>query len=166
MKKTILLFLLSIFYLNVSAQLQRHILGQELGKTTKSEALSSLESKGAHLEVMGGDDVLVLKDISFGGFSWTYVFMTFYNDILLNVLFSDSPDSIYNEEAREKKYQKLSTKITKKYSSYLVKDDLDGKDFSDNITIVSIFNKHSRICLGYLDLKLDSIKREKENNEL
>lgn len=113
MKKTVLLFLLSFFYLNASAQLQRHILGQELGKTTKSEALSSLESKGAHLAVMGGDDVLVLKDISFGGFSWTYVFMTFYNDILLNVLFSDSPDSIYNEEAREKKYQKLSTKSRK-----------------------------------------------------
>ena len=166
MKKTVLLFLLSFFYLNVSAQLQRHFFGQELGKTTKSEALKSLESKGAYLTNIGGNEVLYLSDVRFGGFSWDFVTMSFYNDVFSKILFSYGRESYANDEEREDKWLKLTMKFKEKYSIYLKRDEFEVKSFIDSMTFVAMHNVQNSISLGYADLKLENERFAKEEDEL
>lgn len=166
MKKTVLLFLLSFIYLNASAQLQRQILGQELGKTTKSEALSSLESKGAYLYTYKGEESLYLDNIRFGGVYWKMVMMTFSNGILSSVMFADSPDSYYNDEERDNKWQKISTRFTEKYSNFFKEEKLDEIRFEDGKTFVSVSNQKGVVCIMYFDAKLLLEEKRKEDEEL
>ena len=166
MKKVVLLLIMLVLVLNASAQLQRQFWGQELGKATKSEVLSSLESKGAFLTNISGSEVVFIKNVRFGGFSWGMAVFYFCDNILCRVMFSDFSDSYVNEEQCEIKWKELTKKFSIKYSEYSKRNEIDCKSFGDDKTVVMIICKNNTVCLGYSDFELENKRMDNEDDEL
>lgn len=87
MKKILFVFLL-LFGLTIQAQVQRNFWGLELGRSTRSEVKSFLSSRNLQFEdnFSGFDAIGVtdLKELPFGGYSWSVSFI-FYNNILYHI---------------------------------------------------------------------------------
>lgn len=67
MKKLILLFIAIFFSLNITAQIQRKFIGQELGVSKFDNVYTSLERKGVFIQKISFDTIM-LKNTRFGGF--------------------------------------------------------------------------------------------------
>lgn len=165
MKKALLvLTFLMLFLMTMSAQIKRTIMGQTLGVSTKEEVYNSLKSKGAFLQTVGGEELVFLSDVRFGGVPWDNMSFAFYNNLLCSVSVVDLSSTGVSGMTREK-WKAVSEKLESKYHDYpCVKKD-EGVFYEDDATsVVMVFIKGS-LMLMYSDVKLRKEKSAKEDEE-
>lgn len=80
MKRIWVLLLSLLLCLNVSAQIQRQFFGLQLAKSTMQEAWDCLSKKCDNIDCQ--DNIIIVKDMRFGGYQWPFAFFSFYDDEL------------------------------------------------------------------------------------
>lgn len=168
MRKTLILFSL-LFVLSAQSQIQRSIMGYTLGKTTKTELIKSLKSKGKQiLKTKVDDDAIKVKHMKFGGIMWPDIFFTFYNNRLCAVNFIETEESI-SQENIDLHWSNIKNNLRYKYSSYLIKDTGEELGYNDNKTKIwtSCLYRRGYKCISllYCDDYLMDIKRNKDSED-
>lgn len=96
--RNILIIFSLLFVLSAQSQIQRSILGYTLGKTTKTELIKSLNSKGKQIsKTKVDDDAIIVEHMKFGGIMWPNIFFMFYNNRLCAVNFIETGESLSQE---------------------------------------------------------------------
>lgn len=162
MKKLILLFIAIFFSLNITAQIQRKFMGQELGVSKFDNVYTSLERKGVFIQKISFDTIM-LKNTRFGGFLWDRVYFEFSNNILMAVTFVDKEYN--NKQDVEHKWETLIENLKRKYNSYILSENNDSISFDDDKTRV-MMSKEKYFCLSYTDNVMFIKLMESEKNEL
>ncbi len=159
--KRFLLFSFFIFSsLILTAQIQRRILGQTIGVSTKNEVFESLQDKKAYYHNVNGYEAVCIDNTRFGGYCWGIVCFLFYYDKLSHVLFtSPEGDSI-------KIWSDLKETLSTKYKEYIVEDEEDNQTYIDRYTILSTHYRNGRAALCYGDKELVKARGDDENDEL
>lgn len=163
--KKILFTLLLLFGLTVQAQVQRNFWGLELGRSTKTDVKSFLNSRGLeYSQNLGGFDVISVESeegISFGGYSWTPSFQ-FYNNILFRVTLFQLHTGItasgeYYEIDTKFMFYNLRSKLSNKYGN--LENPLNIQSQTqyvrrDFYTVVDMLLDDGNLILSYYDRKL------------
>ena len=161
------LFILCLVPSTASSQIQRKIWGLELGRSTRENVKAFLSSNGLEYEEgFGGYDGIAITDLrnlGFGGYSWTPVF-NFYNNILYEVDLSRS--NLEFDTSTGKEYVidtkaiffDLKGKLSNKYRNYEeVQTDKPNSLYvvRDNATVVILeLIDNKTLSLEYVDRKL------------
>ena len=164
MKKIILVFAFVLCSLIGSAQIQRTIMGQTLGVSTKKEVYNSLKDRGAFYVNIRGEEQLLVKDVRFGGFSWEIMSFSFYNNILyqVTVMDLDKDSSIISQE---EKWNSISQKLESKYHNIISNKEENKISYSDGSTLVMMTKFFDTVSMLYGDMKIIDSKNNKEQNE-
>ncbi len=163
MKKIALIILCLTCSMMLSAQIQRNILGQTLGVSTKDEVYSSLLSKGAFFENMMGEEAIFVKDVRFGGYPWSVVMLFFYNNVLYKAILVDSSDDITIDA--KKKWTQITNLLDTKYSKYKHIEEELNKSYGDLHTFLVISIASGQVSMMYSDVELEFKKSNKEASE-
>ena len=165
MKKSSSLLLLMLLSLSVHSQIQRNFWGLELGRSTKADVKSFLNSRGLeYSQNLGGFDVISVESedgLSFGGYSWTPSFQ-FYNNILFRVTLLQFHTGItatgdyYNIDTKFM-FHNLRSKLNNKYNN--LENPLNGQTQNQYIrrdlyTVVDMLLDGGNLVLSYYDRKL------------
>lgn len=151
MKKLLIFSVFIAFCLTISAQIPRNFYGATLGVSTKSQTIKALLAQKASIAV-NGEDYLSVRNVTFGGVAFDNLYMSFYDDVLYRITFSDKDGMGYS------KSRGLIDSYTSKYPTYRYFLDGEGAMFDDDITQILI----SEDYLGFTDMKL--AEREKQDN--
>lgn len=172
MKKTLLLtFLFSLFYAPISfGQIQRKILGLELGVTTKQDAINILTQKGFKIN-QEYEYFIINGPISFGGNEWDGIMVNFQGEKLLSIFFMDGAKNKFNEQSiLVNSWETLKLKLKRKYSEYFYKEDVEKnlQFFSDENTEIMLSYSTTPLLLAlcYVDKTLQESKSNEEDEEL
>ncbi len=145
MKKLLTITLFLLLVLPTNAQINRNIWGFTLGKTTKTQVINFLNSKGYKYETSRGFlyeasnyiDIIELNTtnyISFGGAFWNKVEIYIIDDILYDMRFIRNNE---NQFDAHKSFESLKYKLNQKYAAY--KQDLGiSATYDDNKTCIYI----------------------------
>lgn len=132
MKRIISIVLLLVCVLTASAQIQRNFLGFTLGVTTKTQVYNYLKTHHYKFTKQTYEDGYQVENVSFGGYHWTALFITFYKNKLSSVSFYDS-DDFKPQELLEANYKYLSSSLDNKYYLYLSEQSSNEKHYTDGI---------------------------------
>lgn len=146
-----LFVLLMIFVgLTCHAQIQRQFFGLELGNTTKSSTIKTLESKGYHVESLSNGG-LMIANVDFGGRAWSGVGFTFYKGTLAEVKFI----KMKKNTNLKLYYEYLLENLITKYSDYFFAELSSQGDvfFADSNTALAVVYSHNpeSVTLLYQD---------------
>lgn len=164
MKKIILVFAFILCSLIGSAQIQRTILGQTIGVSTKKEVYNSLIDRGAFFVNIKGEEKLLVKDVRFGGFSWEIMSFNFYNNILYQVTVMDL-DKDKGIISQEEKWNRISQKLESKYHNVISNKEENKISYSDGSTLVMMTKFMGTVSMLYGDTRIIEAKDIKEQNE-
>jgi len=171
MKRHIYLLVLLFFVnLGVSAQIQRHFFDFELGVTSMSKVFNYFKNQGNDVYQPHNDALMVAK-VRFGGNSWGYAIFTFFNDKLVEVIFSES-DERSSKEMIETLWDTFNTRFYNKYSEYydISISTENTKFFFDSNTalMIGFYNNKTEtsLMIRYYDNKLHDAKSKSEEDEL
>lgn len=128
MKKYIILTLFALcISLCVSGQIQRNFFGCTLGKSSKSQVIKILKSKGYKLTVT--QDWVDLYNVTFEGVKWNICSINFTNGIFGQINFA-TPNRKY--------FRTIKTIFDKKYSDYELEHEYSGYRYSDDIVYLKL----------------------------
>ena len=155
-KRLSIILILLFCAMIASAQIQRNILGCNLGTSTKSAVANTLKQKGIRYENLSATQIGAYN-VTFGGIDWKYVIFNFFNNKLFQVDFgctslessSEHLNVSYNRVlgVLKKKYQKYysprySTLTNTSFDDNTTGVDLNFETKSDGITILSLDYKY------------------------
>ena len=177
MRHILSLALMLVTALTINAQINTHIWGLTIGKSTKQQVKNVLLQKGYRYEKVNNKTNVQAYCISpkdgiyFGGSNWEYVFFNFYKNILYCIGFQNekynSAVDIYST------FDLLKNRLNQKYSSYITNSDYYEIDYNDGETWIwlSIYDDDSSydnkfISLEYTNYKIFKIIYNEENDEL
>lgn len=175
MKKVCSVILLLILSLSVQAQVQRNFWGLELGRSTKADVKSFLNSRGLeYIQNLGGFDVISVESeegLSFGGYTWTPSFQ-FYNNILFRVTLLQinkgiTPSGEYYDIDTKFIFYNLRSKLSNKYGN--LENPLNGQSQNqyvrrDLYTVVDMLLDDGNLALSYYDRKI--ARASKDGNDM
>ena len=153
--------------LNSKIPINKHIWGITLGKFTKQDVLSYLDSMNLmHLELENGSVTQVLEGFEFAGVFWDKAYCYFTNDKIYKISFvyrpkgspSDSFDKLRDMLAT--KYTLSKTFDSKKCQSYIF-------SIKDSNTLIEIeIDSNMKLILKYIDTKIKNKKLQQDINSI
>ena len=158
--------LLMIFVgLTCHSQIQRQFFGLELGNTTKSSTIKTLESKGYHVKSLSNGG-LMIANVDFGGRAWSGVGFTFYEGTLAEVKFIKM-----KENTNLKLYYEclLENLITKYRDYFFAEVGSQGEAFfaDINTSLLLVYsNNHESVTLLYQDNREVKDLMREDNKDL
>lgn len=166
--RKLFLFLFIFSFIAVNAQLQRTLLGNNLGVTKKAQVIQNMKRKGKKVKIIESNLVQV-EDITFGGEHWPYVYFRFYNDVLFHVYFQDTGFDT-PRESLDYTWRNLRSSLKNKYSLYMIKDEEEEVRFGDNRTLISAeysyFQGYKGVGITYYDIRLFKKVMQSNSDEL
>ncbi len=163
MKKIILILIMMAVCLTGYSQLNNKIWGLTLGSSTRQQAKNVLQAKGYPFDEFDeGATLGVFLDggISFGGVTWDFVFLQFYNNTLYSIGFNKEDDGDYW-------FDVLKEKLDRKYDYYRNTEEIDKVSYRDDDTwIICFYNEENLLRLIYSDTLLMELAMGDEDDEL
>ena len=165
MKRILFISVLTILSLSVAAQIQRKFMGQTLGESTKSSVYNELKDKKAYYDKIDGDEVICIKDVRFGGYSWDYAVFKFCDNKLMTVFFWVLGEPDLDNENSNPRWNDIRNRLSSKYDNYVIEDENDSKSYMDDKTYLNISKTDGRLLMGYSDLELAKNQKDADDNE-
>lgn len=168
--KRLMLLLLLTFAVSAYAQIQRKFYNFTFGLTQKSQVYNYFKAKGNRIRNID-ENTIAVNDVKFGGFDWGVSYLSFYNNKFYQVYFMSSEHDMIKESLDEQ-WDLLNTKITTKYSDYIVKNMSSDKEkyFLDSKTVMKLeyafFQGAWVLSVVYYDDNIFNLKTSNEDNEL
>lgn len=150
--------------INSIIPINKHIWGITLGKSTKEDVWSYLDSKGLwHLELENGSITQTQKEFEFIGIYWDYVNYHFTNDKVYKITFV----SRMNHRSIRNYLDKLKGMLAEKYT-LSKKFDYYRDEFtlSDGSTLIEVESNYEELIFRYTDLKLKNKKLKQDTNSI
>jgi len=164
--KRILLLLILMLSISAEAQIQRSFFGFTLGVSNRQ--IISSHFKRQNKTIKNEDDVLVVKNLKFGGQMWDEVRFVFYKNKFYQIFLVTSTER-NSKEYLDERWDYLLNKFLKKYRNYYQPMSSDTKYFCDNKTTLRFHYEFSGGLwyqdLVYYDNKLfDSSMRDDDDD--
>ena len=164
MKRFILLPIM-VFILNLSifAQIQKDILGFQLGKSTRNEVVNHFKETGNN--ILESDDIVSIESLDFYGESWPLVSFNFYEDKICSVQFVNV-DVITPKDKLDKIWNNLNNLLSEKYTAYYGKSisTKELKLFNDGDILINLIYEVYQGAQGLLLVFYDNkLMQEKSN---
>lgn len=144
--------------LNSKIQINKHIWGITLGKSTKQDVLNYLDSMNLmHLELEKGSVTQVLEGFEFAGVFWDKAYYYFTNNKVYKIRFWHTTDSFDSG---------LMNMLTTKYT---LSKQFDGTHISikDSCTLIELSYPYSKaVKLEYTDIKTKDKKLQQDINSI
>lgn len=139
LKRLSFMLLFTFCVLIISAQIQRDILGCNLGTSSKNTVANTLKKKGLRYE-NASTTQLCAFNVEFGGINWKYVFFNFFDNKLYQIAFMCSSfDS--SPEHLKISYDRVSGILQRKYKKYYssMYSDATNTSYDDKTTGVDLY---------------------------
>lgn len=144
--------------------INKNIWGIVLGKSTKEDVWSYLDSKGLwYLELENGSITQTQNDFEFIGIYWDYVNYHFTNNQVYKITFV----SKMNHRSIRDYLEKLKGMLAEKYT-LSKKFDYHWDDFilSDSNILIEVKSSYKELIFRYTDLKLKNKKMKQDTNNI
>jgi len=128
--KKIFFLLILITSIDVSAQIQRKMLGLTLGVTKYSQTYNILKSQSYSIGSNAVREQFIIDKVTVGGYYWDKIEIDFYKGILFSIKFSGNIDK------RNCDYRKLESSLNNLYKQYKTTEGYD-----DGTTIIETYFK-------------------------
>jgi hypothetical protein len=153
LKRLSITLLISFCTMLSSAQIQRNILGCNLGTSSKNAVVNTLKKKGVRYDNTSSTQ-LCAYNVQFGGISWSFVFFNFYGNKLYQVAFMCSSSESTSEHLSIS-HNRVSGILQRKYKKYYSAEFSDASNISyeDKTTGVDLY--YGTNSNGLLILSLD-----------
>ncbi len=148
MKKVLLIFLMMLS-INADAQIQRRFFGFTLGMANKQQISNHFKSQNK--SVSYEDDVLVVKNLKFGGQIWDEVRFAFYKNKFYQIFLVSSTGN-NSKELLDNRWDFFLNSFFEKYGDYYSPDSEEyTKFFLDDNTVLRFHYENSQ-GIWYQDL--------------
>lgn len=153
--------------LNSIIPINRHILGINIGKSTKQDVLNYLDSMDLwHQELKNGSITQVYKDFEFAGIFWNTVYCYFTNDKIYKITFVYRPKGSPSDS-----FDKLRDMLATKYTLSKTFDSKKCKSYSfsikDSNTLIEIeIDSNMKLILKYTDTEIKNKKLQQDINSI